>query len=331
MNLNTRPTRLDRQVAAKAQLKILLASPRGFCAGVDRAIHIVEQALSRYGTPVYVRHEIVHNRAVVERLEAKGAIFVDALGDIPSGGDEKHVIFSAHGVPKSVPISAEHRGLSYIDATCPLVSKVHHEAERQYAAGNQVILIGHAGHPEVDGTIGQLPPDAIMLVEDCQQAQTVTVSDPHKVAYVTQTTLAIDETIDIIAVLKHRFPGIINPRSEDICYATTNRQQGVRAIAPRCELVVVLGSANSSNSNRLVEVAKRSGARDALLLDRVREFDWLRLDNVATLGITAGASAPESLVSDLIEACGRRFDVKIEQIRVTEEDVHFKLPRALVA
>ena len=329
---------------SKQPLTIFLASPRGFCAGVDRAINIVELALARYGAPVYVRHEIVHNRAVVEALEAKGAVFVEELGDIPTPAataetgrqeqDEQsrnQVIFSAHGVPKSVPADADRRKLHYIDATCPLVGKVHREAERNFTAGRQVILIGHAGHPEVVGTIGQLPAGAILLVENRAQALRVEIDDPARLAYVTQTTLAVDETIEIVEALKSRFPDIRNPRIEDICYATTNRQQGVKAIAPHCDLVIVMGSPNSSNSNRLVEVARRTGAKNALLLDSVSELDWRHLEGIDTLGVTAGASAPEILVKQLLAACRTRFEVTIENVQVTAEDVHFKLPRALVA
>ncbi|MCZ6765058.1 MAG: 4-hydroxy-3-methylbut-2-enyl diphosphate reductase [Alphaproteobacteria bacterium] len=333
----------DLDAPAKSALSILLASPRGFCAGVERAILIVEQALERYGPPVYVRHEIVHNRAVVAALEAKGAVFVDELWQIPNSPATRptgrptghptghHVIFSAHGVPKSVPRDAMHRGLDFIDATCPLVSKVHREAERRHAQGCQVILIGHAGHPEVDGIIGQLPAGAICLVETVDDAEKVEISDPARVAFVTQTTLAIDQTVEIIATLERRFPMIRTPAHEDICYATTNRQDGVCAIAPYCDLVVVIGSPNSSNSSRLVEVAKRSGARVALLVDRVGEFDWRRLDGVSRLGLTAGASAPEILVEDFIAACRQRYRVTVENVAVTAEDIHFKLPRPLVA
>ena len=315
-------------VSDRPRLKILLAGPRGFCAGVDRAIQIVEIAISRYGPPIYVRHEIVHNRHVVAALEAKGAIFVDELDDVP--GDAR-VVFSAHGVPKSVPAEAERRNLFYVDATCPLVSKVHREAERHYAAGRQIIMIGHAGHAEVVGTMGQLPPQAVLLVGDLTQARAVTVRDPDNLAFITQTTLSVDDTAEIVTALQHRFPAIHGPKQEDICYATTNRQQAVKTIAPRCDAVIVLGSPNSSNSNRLVEVAVRAGCRTAMLLENAAHLDWSQLDNVATLGITAGASAPEILVEQVIDACRLRFDVTVEEVNVIREDISFKLPRVLVS
>jgi len=309
-------------------LTILLAGPRGFCAGVDRAIQIVETALKRYGPPIYVRHEIVHNRHVVSSLEAKGAIFVDELDDVP--GDAP-VVFSAHGVPKSVPEEAKRRKLFYLDATCPLVSKVHREAEHQYAAGRQIIMIGHAGHAEVIGTMGQLPPQAVLLVGDVAQAEAITVRDPDNLAFITQTTLSVDDTAHILATLKRRFPTIQAPKQEDICYATTNRQQAVKAIAPRCDAVIVLGSPNSSNSNRLVEVAMRAGCRTAMLADTAADIDWSHLDEAAVLGITAGASAPEILVEQVIDACRQRFDVTVEEVDVIRESVKFKLPRVLVS
>ncbi|QQS11250.1 MAG: 4-hydroxy-3-methylbut-2-enyl diphosphate reductase [Rhodospirillales bacterium] len=312
----------------KPPLTILLAGPRGFCAGVDRAIQIVERALERFGRPVYVRHEIVHNRFVVESLEAKGAIFVDELDEVP---DDRPVVFSAHGVPKSVPAEAGRRNLLYVDATCPLVSKVHRESERHHAAGRTVVLIGHRGHPEVIGTMGQLPEGAVILVEDAGQAETVEVPDPANLAFATQTTLSVDDTVQIVAVLRRRFPAIQGPKVEDICYATTNRQAAVKAIAPRCEALVVIGAPNSSNSMRLVEVARNYGCPRATLLRRASEIDWAWLAGVSRLGVTAGASAPESLVDELIAACRGRYEVTIEEARVTEEDTVFKLPRALVA
>jgi 4-hydroxy-3-methylbut-2-en-1-yl diphosphate reductase len=322
------PAQRCRMTETKKPLTILLASPRGFCAGVDRAIQIVERAIERYGRPVYVRHEIVHNRCVVEQLEAKGAIFVDELDKVPDG---RPVVFSAHGVPKAVPIEANRRNLLYVDATCPLVSKVHREAERHFNSGRTVVLIGHAGHPEVIGTIGQLPPGAVLLVEDVAQAEALAVADPARLAYATQTTLSVDDTIGIVAVLRRRFPSIQGPKTEDICYATTNRQAAVKAIAQRCGALVVIGSPNSSNSMRLVEVAATFGCCKSRLVQRATEMDWRWLEGVERLGITAGASAPETLVDELIVACRERYDVKVEEVRTTEENVVFKLPRALVA
>jgi 4-hydroxy-3-methylbut-2-enyl diphosphate reductase len=313
---------------ANKPLTILLASPRGFCAGVDRAIQIVERALSRYGRPVYVRHEIVHNRFVVESLEAKGAIFVDELDEVP---DDRPVVFSAHGVPKAVPAEAARRRLLYVDATCPLVSKVHREAERHAESGRTVILIGHAGHPEVIGTMGQLPAGAVLLVEDVAQAERLQVGDPSNLAYATQTTLSVDDTIEIVAALRHRFPAIQGPKMEDICYATTNRQAAVKAIAGRCDALVVIGAPNSSNSMRLVEVAANYGCARSRLVQRAAEMDWQWLGDARRLGITAGASAPELLVDELITACRERYDVTVEEVRTTDENVVFKLPRQLVA
>jgi len=313
---------------SKKPLKVLLASPRGFCAGVERAIHIVERAIERYGRPVYVRHEIVHNRYVVENLEAKGAIFVDELDEVP---DDRPVVFSAHGVPKAVPAEAGRRNLLYVDATCPLVSKVHREAERHHASGRTVVLIGHAGHPEVIGTMGQLPPGSVLLVEDVAQAETLQVPDPDNLAYATQTTLSVDDTTGIVTALRRRFPAIQGPKMEDICYATTNRQAAVKAIAPKCDALVVIGAPNSSNSMRLVEVAANYGCRKSRLVQRAVDMDWDWLEGVSRLGITAGASAPETLVDELIAACRERYDVTVEEVRTTEESVVFKLPRALVA
>ena len=315
-------------IAPKKPLTILLASPRGFCAGVDRAIQIVERALERYGRPVYVRHEIVHNRFVVENLEAQGAIFVDELDEVP---DDRPVVFSAHGVPKSVPAEAARRNLLYVDATCPLVSKVHREAERHAQSGRTVVLIGHAGHPEVIGTMGQLPPGKVVLVEDVTQAETLVVADPANLAYATQTTLSVDDTTDIVSALRRRFPSIQGPKMEDICYATTNRQAAVKAIAQRCDAMVVIGAPNSSNSMRLVEVAANYGCTRSRLVQRAADMDWDWLGDAHRLGITAGASAPELLVDELIEACRARYEVTVEEVRTTEESVVFKLPRALVA
>lgn len=316
----------------KEALTLLLAAPRGFCAGVDRAIQIVERALERYGAPVYVRHEIVHNRHVVEELERKGAIFVEELAEIPG---KFPVVFSAHGVPKSVPADAEARNLLYLDATCPLVSKVHREAEVHFAAGRHIVLIGHAGHPEVIGTIGQLPPGAVTLVETAEDAEQVAPPNGSisgdRLAYITQTTLSIDDTIGIIDVLRRRFPKIHGPRKEDICYATTNRQAAVKVIAPRADLVLVIGAPNSSNSQRLVEVARVAGCRRAYLVQKAAEIDWAWFEGVRTVGITAGASAPEVLVQEAIAAIRQRYLTRIEEISVTEETTHFKLPRALTA
>jgi 4-hydroxy-3-methylbut-2-en-1-yl diphosphate reductase len=309
-------------------LFIYLAGPRGFCAGVDRAIQIVERALERYGAPVYVRHEIVHNRFVVESLEALGACFVDELDEVPDGFP---VIFSAHGVPKSIPAEAMRRSLFYLDATCPLVSKVHHEAERHFAKDRHILLIGHAGHPEVVGTMGQLPPGSVTLVEGLDQAERVAVANPEKLAYITQTTLSVDDTKDIVATLQRRFPLMDGPRKEDICYATTNRQAAVKAIADKCDAILVIGAPNSSNSNRLVEVAQKAGCPSAFLVQRAAEIDWAWLEGVHRLGITAGASAPETLVQEAIAACRARFDVTVEEVVATREDVEFKLPRILVA
>jgi 4-hydroxy-3-methylbut-2-en-1-yl diphosphate reductase len=313
---------------SKDALTLLLAAPRGFCAGVDRAIQIVERALERYGAPVYVRHEIVHNRHVVEELERKGAIFVEELAEIPG---KYPVVFSAHGVPKSVPEDAEQRKLLYLDATCPLVSKVHREAEVHFAAGRHIILIGHAGHPEVIGTIGQLPAGAVTLVETADDAEQVDPAEPANLAYITQTTLSIDDTIGIIDVLRRRFPTVHGPRKEDICYATTNRQAAVKVIAPRSDLILVIGAPNSSNSQRLVEVARVAGCKRAYLVQRASEIDWNWFEGVRTVGITAGASAPEVLVQEVIGDIRQRYLTKIEEISVTQETTHFKLPRALTA
>ncbi|MAC90307.1 4-hydroxy-3-methylbut-2-enyl diphosphate reductase [Maricaulis sp.] len=307
-------------------LTILRAAPRGFCAGVDRAIQIVERAIERFGAPVYVRHEIVHNRHVVERLEALGAVFVEELDECPT---DRPVVFSAHGVAKAVPAEAKRREMIYVDATCPLVSKVHVEAERHFANGDEIILIGHAGHPEVVGTMGQLPDGAISLVETVADAERFEPNDPSRIAFVTQTTLSVDDTSAIVQALQARFPDMKAPHKEDICYATTNRQAAVKAMAPRSDIVFVIGSPNSSNSVRLVEGAQRAGARAAALVSCADDVDWNSLGSIRTVGITAGASAPEDLVEGLIEAFRTRFDVQLEDIRVTDEDVVFKLPRAV--
>lgn len=305
-------------------LTVLLAAPRGFCAGVDRAIQIVERALERFGAPVYVRHEIVHNRHVVERLEALGAVFVEELDQCP---DDRPVVFSAHGVPKQVPQEAARRNLIYVDATCPLVSKVHVEAQRLHANGREIVLIGHAGHPEVVGTMGQLPDGAIALIETVEDAMQFAPQDPSRLAFVTQTTLSVDDTSAIVAALQARFPQIEAPHKEDICYATTNRQAAVKALAPRSDIVFVIGAPNSSNSVRLVEVAKRAGAPRSHLISSAEDVDWAEIGTIGSVGITAGASAPEDLVEGLIAAFRARFEVAVENIRVTDEDIVFKLPR----
>src|SRR6476620_2914426 len=293
-------------------LTIYLAAPRGFCAGVERAIQIVELALAKYGAPVYVRHAIVHNRHVVESLKAKGAIFVEELDEIPE--TDAPVIFSAHGVPRAVPAAARARNLFYLDATCPLVSKVHAEARLHHENGLEIVLIGHAGHPEVVGTLGQLPSDAATLIETAEDAGRFVPRDPKRLAYITQTTLSIDDTAAMVAILKARFPDIVGPRKEDICSATTNRQEAVKAIAARCDRVIVVGAPNSSNSLRLVEVAQRAGCPKALLVQQASEIPWQQFDGIATLGITAGASAPELLVSRIIDAFRARFDVTVESV-----------------
>jgi 4-hydroxy-3-methylbut-2-enyl diphosphate reductase len=311
----------------RAPLTIVLADPRGFCAGVDRAIQIVELALARFGPPVYVRHEIVHNRFVVDSLRAKGAIFVEELDQIPE--TDAPVVFSAHGVPKTVPEAARRRNMFFLDATCPLVSKVHKEAERHLERGREIVLVGHAGHPEVIGTMGQLPLGAVTLIETLADARAFTPRDPERLAYVTQTTLSVDDTAEIVAVLKQRFPKIASPHKEDICYATTNRQAAVKAIAGRCQSLIVVGAPNSSNSMRLVEVARRAGCPKAILVERAADLDWSQFAGANTVGITAGASAPEILVTEIIDAFRQRFDVKIETTVTTEERVAFNLPREL--
>jgi len=314
--------------AAKQPLTVLLAGPRGFCAGVERAIEIVERALAKYGAPVYVRHEIVHNRFVVQGLQSKGAIFVEELDEVPDG---MPVIFSAHGVPKSVPSEAERREMLYLDATCPLVSKVHREAERQYRLGNLIVLIGHAGHPEVVGTMGQLPAGSIVLVETVDDVAKLEVPEPDRLSYITQTTLSVDDTAEIVQALIARFPSIEAPKKEDICYATTNRQEAVKAIAPKSDMIVVVGAPNSSNSMRLVEVAEKQGCPRAMMVQRAADLDLESLKEVRTIGLTAGASAPEVLVEEVIALLMDHFVVSIEEVVVRNEDVVFKLPRQLTA
>ena len=308
-------------------LHVLIAAPRGFCAGVDRAIQIVELAIERYGAPVYVRHEIVHNRFVVDRLRDMGAVFVDELDEVPDG---RPVVFSAHGVPKSVPAAATARGLHFVDATCPLVSKVHRQAERQIAEGRHILFIGHAGHPEVIGTFGQVPEGSITLIETVADVARIAVADPGNLAFLTQTTLSVDDTAAIVDALKARFPGIETPRSEDICYATSNRQAAVKAIAPQCEKMLVIGAPNSSNSLRLAEVAERLGV-PSRLIERATDIDWDWLGQPRTLGVTAGASAPELLVREVIDALRARFEVTEEEADHSPERLSFKLPRELVA
>jgi len=309
-----------------AALTLYLAAPRGFCAGVDRAIKIVEMALSKWGAPVYVRHEIVHNKYVVDDLRAKGAVFVEELDDCPA---DRPVIFSAHGVPKSVPAAAQAREMVFVDATCPLVSKVHIEAARHHEAGLQMIMIGHAGHPETVGTMGQLPAGEVLLVETVEDVAKVVVRDPERLAFVTQTTLSVDDTLDIVAALNARFPSIVGPHKEDICYATTNRQEAVKAMAPKCDAMLVVGAPNSSNSKRLVEVGRRAGCAYAQLVQRADDIDWRSLEGITTVGITAGASAPEVLINEVIDAFGARFDMTVETVVTAEENVEFKVPRVL--
>jgi 4-hydroxy-3-methylbut-2-en-1-yl diphosphate reductase len=311
---------------SKEKLTILLAAPRGFCAGVDRAIQIVERALDKFGAPVYVRHEIVHNRFVVEGLEKKGAVFVKELDAVPEGAP---VVFSAHGVPKSVPAHARERRLNALDATCPLVSKVHVEAERHFDSGREIVLIGHAGHPEVVGTMGQLPAGAVKLVETVEDAEAFVAADPARLAYITQTTLSVDDTAAIVAVLKRRFPLIATPHKEDICYATTNRQEAVKAIAPRSDVLLVIGAPNSSNSMRLVEVASRAGVKRAALVQRAGDIDWSMIAGARVVGLTAGASAPDVLIAEVIDAFRSRYDVTVEETETARETVTFRLPRAL--
>ncbi|MDP1631308.1 MAG: 4-hydroxy-3-methylbut-2-enyl diphosphate reductase [Caulobacter sp.] len=317
---------MDDAAPIKPPLKVLLASPRGFCAGVDRAVQIVERAIEKYGAPVYVRHEIVHNRHVVERLRALGAVFVEELDEAP---DDRPVVFSAHGVPKSVPAEARAREMLFLDATCPLVSKVHVEAQKHFESGREIVLVGHAGHPEVIGTMGQLPEGAVRLIETVADAEAFTPIDPANVAFVTQTTLSVDDTAEIVAVLQRRFPAIALPRKDDICYATTNRQEAVKRLADDCDLLLVVGSRNSSNSVRLVEVGLRGGAGEARLIDDAAGLDWTWMTGVETVGITAGASAPELLVEGLIDRLAERYQLTVEQVAPTRETVTFKLPRVL--
>ena len=307
-------------------LTLYLAAPRGFCAGVDRAIQIVELALAKWGAPVYVRHAIVHNKFVVDELREKGAIFVEELDECP---DDRPVIFSAHGVPKAVPAEAAKREMIYVDATCPLVSKVHIEAERHHAAGLQMVMIGHEGHPETVGTMGQLPEGDVLLVETSEDVAKLNIRDPEKLAFVTQTTLSIDDTADIVAALKLRFPSIVGPHKEDICYATTNRQIAVKEIAPLVDALLVVGAPNSSNSKRLVEVASKAGCTYAQLIQRDSEIDWRALEGIQSVGLTAGASAPEVLVNEIIEAFRARYKVTIEHVETAQENVNFKVPRVL--
>ena len=307
-------------------LKIYLAAPRGFCAGVERAIKVVEMALQKWGQPVYVRHEIVHNKFVVDGLKEKGAIFVEDLEECP---DDRPVIFSAHGVPKSVPEAASARNLVFVDATCPLVSKVHIEAERHHAAGLQMVMIGHEGHPETIGTMGQLPAGEVLLVETVEDVAKIQPRDPEKLAFITQTTLSIDDTADIVAALHAKFPAVVGPHKEDICYATTNRQVAVKEIAPKVDGLLVVGAPNSSNSKRLVEVASNAGCTYAQLVQRASEIDWRSLEGVRSIGITAGASAPELLVNEVINSFRERFDVSVELVETAKENVNFKVPRIL--
>jgi 4-hydroxy-3-methylbut-2-enyl diphosphate reductase len=321
------PFAMLNRTTTRPPLKVLIAAPRGFCAGVDRAIQIVELALERFGAPVYVRHEIVHNRFVVERLKDLGAVFVDELDEVP---DDRPVVFSAHGVPKSVPAAARDRSLTYVDATCPLVSKVHRQAERMIEEGRHILFIGHAGHPEVIGTFGQVPAGSMTLVETVADVAELDVPDPANLAFLTQTTLSVDDTAAIVAALKARFPAIRAPRSEDICYATSNRQAAVKAIAPECDRMLVIGAPNSSNSLRLAEVAERMGA-SARLIERAQDIDWAWLGTPRTVGVTAGASAPELLVREVVDALRARFQVTEEQADHSPERMVFKLPRELVA
>ncbi|UAB87977.1 4-hydroxy-3-methylbut-2-enyl diphosphate reductase [Ruegeria sp. SCSIO 43209] len=310
----------------KPPLTLYLAAPRGFCAGVDRAIKIVEMALQKWGAPVYVRHEIVHNKFVVDGLRAKGAVFVEELDECP---DDRPVIFSAHGVPKSVPATAAQREMIYVDATCPLVSKVHVEAQRHADAGLQMIMIGHKGHPETIGTMGQLPDGEVLLVETVEDVAQVAVRNPEKLAFVTQTTLSVDDTKDIIAALEARFPAIVGPHKEDICYATTNRQEAVKAVAPKADALLVVGAPNSSNSRRLVEVASRAGCSYAQLVQRATEIDWRALEGISSIAVSAGASAPEVLVNEVIDAFRDHYDVTVELVETAVENVEFKVPRVL--
>ena len=308
------------------QLTVYMAAPRGFCAGVDRAIQIVEMALEKWGKPVYVRHEIVHNKYVVDELKSKGAIFIKEVNEAPV---DRPIIFSAHGVPKSVPLEAQRREMIYVDATCPLVSKVHIEADRHFENGLQIVMIGHAGHPETIGTMGQLPDGGVLLVENPEDVKNLSVRDPSKLAYVTQTTLSIDDTAEVVEALKVRFPSIVGPHKEDICYATSNRQAAVKEIAPDVDALLVIGAPNSSNSQRLVEVAKKAGCKNSQLVQRATEINWDKLMDIKSIGITAGASAPEILINEVIEALKERFEVKTNFVETATENVNFKVPRIL--
>lgn len=310
----------------KPPLILYLAAPRGFCAGVDRAIKIVEMALEKWGAPVYVRHEIVHNKYVVDGLRAKGAVFVEELDDCPN---DRPVIFSAHGVPKAVPAEAARREMIFVDATCPLVSKVHIEAARHHENGLQMVMIGHEGHPETVGTMGQLPEGEVILVETVEDVAGVEPRDPERLAFITQTTLSVDDTIEIVEALRTRFPAIVGPHKEDICYATTNRQEAVKAMAPKSDAMLVIGAPNSSNSMRLVEVGKRAGCPYAQLVQRAADIDWRALEGIGSIGITAGASAPEELVTEVIDAFRGRFDVTVAMVETAVENVEFKVPRVL--
>ncbi|MDB9857843.1 4-hydroxy-3-methylbut-2-enyl diphosphate reductase [Amylibacter sp.] len=310
----------------KPPLNLYLAAPRGFCAGVDRAIKIVEMAIEKWGAPVYVRHEIVHNKYVVDSLRDQGAVFVEELSECP---DDRPVIFSAHGVPKSVPAAASAREMVFVDATCPLVSKIHIEAERHHANGLQMVMIGHDGHPETVGTMGQLPDGEVLLVEVAADVANLAPRDPDKLAYITQTTLSVDDTIEIVNALKSRFPKIVGPHKEDICYATTNRQEAVKAVAPKIDALLVIGAPNSSNSKRLVEVGKTAGCAYSQLVQRAADIDWRSLDGIKSIGITAGASAPEILINEVIDAFKDRYDVTSEIVETAVENVTFKVPRVL--
>ncbi len=310
----------------KPPLTLYLAAPRGFCAGVDRAIKIVEMALEKWGSPVYVRHEIVHNKFVVDGLRARGAVFVKELDDVPS---DRPVIFSAHGVPKAVPAEAARREMLFVDATCPLVSKVHIEAERHHEAGLQMVMIGHRGHPETIGTMGQLPPGEVLLVETVEDVADLSVRDPERLAFITQTTLSVDDTAEIVAALQRRFPAIVGPHKEDICYATTNRQAAVKQIAGRIDALLVIGAPNSSNSRRLVEVGRAAGCPYAQLVQRASDIDWRALDGARNVGVTAGASAPEVLVNEVLDAFRARYDTTVELVETAKENVEFKVPRVL--
>ena len=308
------------------KLTVYMAAPRGVCAGVDRAIKIVEMALEKWGEPVYVRHEIVHNKYVVDELKSKGAIFIKEVRDAPV---DRPIIFSAHGVPKSVPLEAKNRKMIYVDATCPLVSKVHIEADRHFENGLQIIMIGHEGHPDTIGTMGQLPEGGVLLVESTRDVENLIVRDPSKLAYVTQTTLSIDDTAEVVEALKTRFPKIVGPHKEDICYATSNRQAAVKEIAPEVDALLVIGAPNSSNSQRLVEVAKKAGCENSQMVQRAAEINWNSLMNIKSVGITAGASAPEILVNEVVDALKERFEIKTHLVETATESVNFKVPRVL--